>query len=80
MTGDMRSAMKDTGLSDEFLDSPKEAMAATLNYLDTAYGGPKEYLEKIGVARATQDKIKALLSAQPEHVIVPATSTNSVVC
>lgn len=43
LTGDMKTAMKDTGLSEEFLDSPKEVMQATLQYLDTAYGSPRTY-------------------------------------
>ena len=61
----MKIAMKDTGLSEEFLDSPKEVMHATLAYLDSQYGGPKTYLERIGASRATQEKIKAILGLSP---------------
>lgn len=49
LTGDMKSAMKETGLSDEFLDSPKEVMQATLAYLDATWGSPKACVFKCRV-------------------------------
>ncbi|GME32743.1 Tyrosine protein phosphatase 6 [Neofusicoccum parvum] len=49
------------GLGPEWADCDPKLVSGAKRFLDAEYGGVEEYLEKAGVRRETQEKIKGLL-------------------
>jgi len=48
----------------EFVQAPKEVMSRLLEYLDTTYGGTKEYLNSIGFSYEDQQLLSAVLTEE----------------
>jgi len=59
---DYQRTMKKVGLKKEFMDAPADVMEATLDYINTKYGGVSEFLTKIGFGIDKQYKLKKLVS------------------
>eukprot|EP01120_Amphizonella_sp_Union-15-10_P006961 TRINITY_DN2300_c0_g1_i1.p1 TRINITY_DN2300_c0_g1~~TRINITY_DN2300_c0_g1_i1.p1 ORF type:complete len:499 (-),score=101.13 TRINITY_DN2300_c0_g1_i1:85-1539(-) len=57
----MESNLQKSGLSEDFMNAPKEAMAQTLWYLTKKYGSVNGYLDHIGFSDAKKQMVRDIL-------------------